>query len=120
MTNQPPLNTDALAQLIMWKELPFGGNPDNYIRLDANAAHKVIELLKPHLAAAPPEVTSVEAFINQRPEYIQVLKNTRSGDDMSDYCRWQGHAESRRQLAQKLGWTVPHNPGETTRPEVKP
>ena len=51
-----PLNPDALAQLIMWKELPFGGNPDNYIRLDANAAHKVIELLKPHLTVAQPEV----------------------------------------------------------------
>lgn len=48
------LNPDALAQLIMWKELPFGGNPDNYIRLDANAAHKVIELLRPHLAVAQP------------------------------------------------------------------
>lgn len=55
-----PLNPDALAQLIMWKELPFGGNPENYIRLDANAAHKVIELLKPHLAVAQPEVNSVE------------------------------------------------------------
>ena len=59
MTNTP-LNPDALAQLIMWKELPFGGNPDNYIRLDANAAHKVIELLKSHLAVAQPVVNSVE------------------------------------------------------------
>lgn len=55
------LNPDALAQLIMWEELPFGGNPDNYIRLDANAAHAVIKLLQPHLAAAPPEVTSAKA-----------------------------------------------------------
>lgn len=47
-----PLNPDELAQLIMWKELPFGGNPDNYIKLDANASHKVIELLKPHLEVA--------------------------------------------------------------------
>lgn len=60
MTDQPPLNPNALAQLIMWKELPFGGNPDNYIRLDANASHKVIELLKPHLAVAQPVVNSVE------------------------------------------------------------
>lgn len=61
-----PLNPDALAQLIMWKELPFGGNPDNYIRLDANAAHKVIELLKSHLAVAQPEVNSVEELVTTR------------------------------------------------------
>ena len=74
-----------------------------------------------YLAVAQPEVNSaVEAFINERPEYITALKNTRGTDDQSDYWRWQGHAESRRQLAQALGWTVPHNPGETTRPEVKP
>jgi len=70
--NQPPLNPDALAQLIMWKELPFGGNPDNYIRLDANAAHAVIELLKPHLAAALPEVTSVEE-LDQLPQGAVIM-----------------------------------------------
>lgn len=63
MTNQPPLNPDALdetalANLIAWKSLPFGAT--QFVKLDANAAHKVIELLRPHLAAALPEVTSVE------------------------------------------------------------
>lgn len=58
--NQTPLSPDDLAQLIMWKELPFGGNPDNYIKLDSNSAHKVIELLKPHLAVAQPLVKSEE------------------------------------------------------------
>ncbi|MBF6671570.1 hypothetical protein [Glutamicibacter sp. FBE19] len=64
-------------------------------------------------------VNSVESFINQRPEYITALKNTRGTDDQTDYHRWQGGAEARRQLAETLGWTVPHNPGETTRPEVE-
>lgn len=116
---QPVVDETALANLIAWKSLPFGAT--QFVKLDANAAHKVIELLKPHLAVAQPEVNSaVEAFINQRPEYITALKNTRGTDDQSDYWRWQGHAESRRQLAQSLGWTVPHNPGEATSPEVKP
>jgi len=58
----PEIDADTLACKIMWKDLPFGGNPDNYIRLDANAAHAVIELLRPHLAAlpAPRTITTVE------------------------------------------------------------
>ncbi|GAA0200325.1 hypothetical protein [Glutamicibacter creatinolyticus] len=114
----PEIDADTLACKIMWKDLPFGGNPDNYIRLDANAAHAVIELLRPHLAAlpAPRTITTVEEFINQRPGYITALQNTRGTDDQADYHRWQGGAEARRQLAQALGWTVPRNPGETTQP----
>lgn len=60
MSNQPPLNPDAeMVHAIMWKDLPFGGK-GAHVQLDANAAHKVIELLKPHLAVAQPEVNSVE------------------------------------------------------------
>ena len=60
----PEMDTDTLACKIMWKDLPFGGNPDNYIRLDANAAHAVIELLRPHLAAlpAPRTIKTVEGL----------------------------------------------------------
>ncbi|MGH1563079.1 hypothetical protein [Mumia sp. DW29H23] len=46
--------------------------------------------------------------INQRPEYVQALRNTRGDGDQADYWRWQGHAEARRQLAAKLGLPVPH------------
>lgn len=38
-----------LADLIAWTDLPVGGSPDKYIRLDSNAAHKVVSLLSPHL-----------------------------------------------------------------------
>lgn len=57
----------------------------------------------------------VERFINQRTEYVSALKATRGTDDQSDYHRWQGGAEARRQLATALGWTVPHNPGDKTK-----
>ena len=70
-----------------------------------------------YLAALPATLSCVEHFINERPGYITALKETRGTDDQSDYHRWQGHAEARRQLAQTLGWTVPHNPDETTTPE---
>lgn len=122
MPNQPPLNPDALEAAAKALEeriatdtadLEADGQISLARRLEALAA------VSAYLAVAQSVVNSaVEAFINQRPEYVTVLKNTRSGDDMSDYCRWQGHAEARRQLAQKLGWAVPHNPGETTRPVV--
>lgn len=56
-------------------------------------------------------------FINQRTEFVQAMRDTRREDDQADYFRWSGAAEARRQLAGKLGWTVPHEPGEQT--EVK-
>lgn len=74
-------------------------------------------LVSAYLTAAQPRtVETVEQFINDRPEYITALQNTRGTDDQADYHRWKGNAEARRQLAQALGWAVPHNPGETTRP----
>lgn len=44
----------------------------------------------------------VEQFITERAEYITVLENSTEAD--SDYGRWQGHAESRRQLLAMLPW----------------
>lgn len=73
-----------------------------------------IEVAKAAIEAYQATVTpEVKWFINQRPEYIQALRGTRGTDDQTDYYRWQGHAEARRQLAQRLGCTVPSEPGET-------
>ncbi len=42
----------------------------------------------------------VADFIAQREEYVRVLKQCVDAD--ADYHRWQGHAEARRQLRDKL------------------
>lgn len=62
------------------------------------------------------DLDKVRAHIDQRPEYITACTNA-GPDSAHDYYRWQGGAEARRQLAQKLDWTVPHKPGETTAPK---
>ena len=41
----------------------------------------------------------LQAFINERPQYITALKNC-SPENTADYWRWQGHAEARRQLSE--------------------
>ena len=66
---------------------------------------------QPALIPLPEEIPAVAAFINERPDFVTALHNT---VDAADYARWTGHAAARRQLAQALGWTVPHEPGETT------
>lgn len=43
---------------------------------------------------------TVQYFLGQREEYVRVLKQCVEAD--SDYYRWQGHAEARRQLGQSL------------------
>lgn len=62
------------------------------------------ETLRALLAAHPVEPTTAEQvvadFIAQREEYIRVLKQTVNANH--DYYRWQGHAEARRQLRDKL------------------
>jgi len=103
---------NAAAKDELWGRLNGGYISDEEVERAATAA------VSAYLAAlpAPRTITTVEQFINQRPEYITALQNTRGTDDQTDYHRWQGGAEARRQLARALGWTVPHNPGETTRP----
>lgn len=45
----------------------------------------------------------VEAFIAERADYVTAIENAGNGPD---YHRWQGHAEARRQLAERLGLTL--------------
>lgn len=66
---------------------------------------------QPALIPLPEEIPAVTAFINERPNFVTALH---AAVDSADYSRWAGHAAARRQLAQALGWTVPHEPGETT------
>lgn len=56
-------------------------------------------------------------FINERPEYVNSCRNAHP-DNTHDYYRWQGGAEARRQLAERLGWTVPYEFGDKTAPKV--
>jgi hypothetical protein len=71
----------------------------------------MLEAAAPHLTTEPP--TQVLAFINERPGYVQAARQP-MGDNDADYHRWQGHMESRRQLATMLGYTVPYELGEKT------
>lgn len=47
----------------------------------------------------------VAEFVADRASYITAINNCHPDND-HDYDRWQGHAESRRQLAQELGLPV--------------
>lgn len=58
-------------------------------------------------------IESVKAFINERPTVIESIHDCASSN-ARDYWRWNGHAEARRQLADALNLTVPHEIGETT------
>lgn len=47
------------------------------------------------------ERNKVRAFIRERQEYVDAALQSSGAN--SDYHRWQGHMESRRKLAEKLG-----------------
>lgn len=87
-------------------------------QIESDRARAAVAVLNTELAAlrlADPlkaDMDKVRDFINQRPEYVQELKSADTKDD--DYWRWSGGAEARRQLAERLGWTVPHKYGEKT------
>ncbi|MFJ7525205.1 hypothetical protein ACIQ1S_09780 [Streptomyces griseus] len=62
------------------------------------------------------ELDKVAAFAAQRAEYVTSILNCHP-DNKHDYYRWQGHAESRRQLSQSLGLPVAW-PAETEPPSA--
>jgi hypothetical protein len=43
----------------------------------------------------------VNDFINERKNYITAIENC-APENAADYWRWQGHAEARRQLSERL------------------
>lgn len=47
------------------------------------------------------DLTTVREFCGERAEYVRVLRQCT--DASADYHRWQGHAEARRQLSERLG-----------------
>lgn len=51
------------------------------------------------------QAAAVAEFVAARAEYITAIRNCHP-DNGHDYDRWQGHAESRRQLAETLGLPV--------------
>jgi len=60
----------------------------------------------------------VRDFIDERPKYVTACRNAHP-DNAHDYHRWQGGAEARRQLAERLGWTVPYEVDEKTAPKTE-
>ena len=60
-----------------------------------------LEATLPLLTPQPVDRERIVAdFIAQREEYVRVLRQCVNAD--ADYHRWQGHAEARRQLRDKL------------------
>lgn len=108
----PPVSEAAarVLEFVAWfgdgRVLPGGPLPDGpaLFARDLEAVAKVV--------GEPP--ATVLAFINQRPEYVAAARNTPGDQDQTDYYRWQGHMEARRQLAQALGYTVPYEHGDKT------
>lgn len=61
--------------------------------------------LRTRLAELEAQAVKVAEFVAARAEYITSIRNCHP-DNGHDYDRWQGHAASRRQLAELLGLPV--------------
>lgn len=62
-----------------------------------------LEAAQARVAELEKQAAVVAEFVAARAEYITAIRNCH---DSADYNRWQGHAESRRQLAETLGLPV--------------
>ena len=84
--------------------------------------HPDMDVILTEVARLRAQVAVAESFTAERPAYIQAIKASPHAD--ADYWRWQGHAESRRHLSERLAaldsdglglWTVPdHLIGDLT------
>lgn len=74
-----------------------------------------IDRLRARVDELEAQAAVVAEFVADRANYIVAIRNCHPDND-HDYNRWQGHAESRRQLAEKLGLPVawpPKNAAES-------
>lgn len=66
---------------------------------------RAVEFVLPNVSELKTQAEKVASFCDQRAEYVTSILNCHP-DNAHDYYRWQGHAESRRQLSQSLGLPV--------------
>jgi thermostable 8-oxoguanine DNA glycosylase len=71
--------------------------------------------LKSRVEELQAQLDKVHAFVNERAQFIQVLRNY-VGEDNGDYIRWTGHAEARRVLAETLGIELDKDTGGIRKP----
>lgn len=64
-----------------------------------------VQRLRAQVAGLKGQAEKVAEFCAQRAEYITSILNCHP-DNAHDYYRWQGHAESRRQLSARIGLPV--------------
>lgn len=114
----PPTSMDALrdevARLRAALELYVGHEPtvreemayvqseNDRLRTERDQARRFAMAFEQELAEVRKKV---EGFCAERANVITAILNCHP-DNAHDYNRWQGHAESRRQLSQSLGIPV--------------
>lgn len=92
----------------------------NLDRLRASVTAESLEAYRAEIDRLRARLAVVDDFCAERAQYVTALKQNTDGG--ADYHRWQGHAEARRQLSERLGlptaWpdepvAVPVEPKET-------
>lgn len=88
-----------------------------HARTDVPALLTELAAVRAERDEARAQLSTVAEFVAKRAEYITAINNC-SPNNRHDYNRWQGHAESRRQLAQQLGlpvaWPADYEQGATS------
>ena len=83
-------------------------------------ATETLRVQRDRIAELEAAAEKVAGFCAKRAEYVDNLRNCSPNND-HDYNRWQGHAESRRQLSQLLGlpvgWPADDKPVPARQPE---
>lgn len=93
---------DAAGDLVAVVEDESIRNLVLHARDDIEHLLSLVDSLQEHLDTAEGQLAKVRDFVHARHEFVRVLRQY-STEDMSDYHRWTGHAEARRELAETLG-----------------
>lgn len=104
---------------IWWS--PLGGGlmvkvQDGRMRFLDLTEHDPVDLPEDAVRLAPLAIArDIASFCAERAGFITAINNCHP-DNVADYHRWQGHAEARRQLAERLGLPTawPAKGGEVT------
>jgi hypothetical protein len=104
MPEQPDDPEHVLARRIV-TEFPsevFTDGDREYFTASVDDAVAAVAALLAELGRLRAQVATVRDFCAERSGFITAINNCHP-DNVADYHRWQGHAEARRQLSERLG-----------------
>jgi hypothetical protein len=117
-----PMSAERLAEIRAvltgaGPSIPMGPNALFALQKDRDENRRAGVALLAEVDRLRTQMAIVEVFLAERTEFVTTLRQCI--DDNADYHRWQGHAEARRVLSERLGLPVGWPPEDAAKAALR-